>query len=101
MDATVRMLRSKADQILQEEKFSAENVAQMLSVAADLVMRSKAALTTARVDAMEELSQHFENMATNCLPGQEWVGIVLLNNAAVARALAEVETYGHPGDAGC
>lgn len=107
-DATVHMLRAKALILRQGEAFldvnSAEDVATTLSVAADMVTRSKAALTTARADAMEELAQHFECMATKCLPGQEWVGIVLLNNAAVARALSEVERtspYGEAGDVGC
>lgn len=106
-DATVQMLRWKAHVLRQGETFldvnSAENVAKVLTVAADMVMRSNAALMTARADAMEELAQHFECMATNCLPGQEWTGVVLLNNAAIARALSEVEKtpYGKSGDVGC
>ena len=97
-EASVFMLRKQADIIRSQQ----EDLSKILDLAADTIIRSKAALNDARTDAIIEIAEQVEMTGNKMLHTQPWVGIVILNNAAYVRSMAEIERnkYGD-GNVGC
>lgn len=98
-EGSVFILRRHAEKI----RYAEPELATILDLAADQIIRTKAVLTDSRYDAIMEVADQLEMMGGKMLETQAWVGIIMLNNAAFVRTLAGVEKnkYGDISDVGC